>query len=227
MNGLKGISPPNVLYRIARRPDPWSWPAWEHCKKANRWDDPSDNYRVLYASSQRLATFIETLARFRKDPVLIAALAEITGEDDGALPPGHVPASWITARTMGTATVDGRFADVGHSQSLAHLQVAMAARLIHYGIPELDGSVIRESRREFTQEVSLYVFSQATVSGGAPAFAGIAYESRLGSEFMNWAIFERPDRDAVREASSTAFGEDDPDLTKALTRFDLGLARGF
>lgn len=31
------------------------------------------------------------------------------------------------------------------------LQVAMASRLVHYGIEELDGSVIRKVTREFTQ----------------------------------------------------------------------------
>jgi len=36
-----------------------------------------------------------------------------------------------------------------------HLQEALAARLIHYGYRELDGAVIRDARREFTQEISL------------------------------------------------------------------------
>jgi hypothetical protein len=49
----------------------------------NRFDDPMGVYRVLYASSQRLGCFIETLARLRKDVSFVADLALIwNGEDD-------------------------------------------------------------------------------------------------------------------------------------------------
>jgi hypothetical protein len=70
------------------RPKPWDWPLWQYCRRANRWDDPTDTYRVLYASTQRRATFLETLARFRPDPAVIVGLAEISGDDESALPPG-------------------------------------------------------------------------------------------------------------------------------------------
>ena len=39
-------------------------------------------YRVLYASSQRLGCFIETLACFRVDVSLVAALALMENGDD-------------------------------------------------------------------------------------------------------------------------------------------------
>src|SRR4029453_6018894 len=94
---------------------------------------------------------------------------------------------------------------------LAYLQTAMAARLIHYGLRELDGAVIRQARREFTQEISLHVFGCGGGTG-APMFKGIAYESRLGSEFTNWAIFERPDHDPVHDVSAENLRIDDPDL---------------
>jgi hypothetical protein len=45
---------------------------------------------VLYASSQRISCFIETLPRLRPDPELFAELGEIEGEDDFN-PPGVVP----------------------------------------------------------------------------------------------------------------------------------------
>lgn len=38
----------------------------------NRFDSPDGYYRVLYASSRRLACFVETLARFRPDITLLA-----------------------------------------------------------------------------------------------------------------------------------------------------------
>ena len=188
MSELAPTTPRGPLFRLARRPDPWAWPPWTYCRRANRWDDPTDTYRVLYASTDRRATFLETLARFRPDPAVVAGLAQISGHDEGALPPGHVPRSWVTARMIGTATVAGRFADIGGSASLVHLQEALAARLIHYGYRELDGAVIRDARREFTQEISLYVFGRLDGTG-APMFSGLAYRSRLGDEFINWAIF--------------------------------------
>ncbi len=222
MSELASTTPRGPLFRLAHRPDPWAWPPWTYCRRANRWDDPTDTYRVLYASTGRRATFLETLARFRPDPAVVAGLAEISGDDEGALPPGHVPGSWVTARMIGTATVNGLFADIGSSESLAHLREVLAARLIHFGYHDLDGAVIREARREFTQELSLYVFGCAD-SAGAPMFSGLAYRSRLGDEFTNWAIFERPDRDPVLNATATDVRVDDPDLLATLDLFGLTL----
>lgn len=224
MSGLAHTIPQGLLFRLAHRPDPWAWPPWTYCRRANRWDDPTDTYRVLYASTERRATFLETLARFRPDPAVVAGLAQISGHDEGALPPGHVPGSWVTARMIGTAMVGGHFADIGASASLAHLQEALAARLIHYGYRELDGAVIREARREFTQEISLYVFGRAD-GAGAPMFSGIAYRSRLGDEFTNWAVFERSEQDPVRNATAADLSVDDPDLLATLELFGLTLAR--
>ena len=67
---------PGVIYRLGRRPDPWAPPDWASAGPdgafGNRFDDPDATYRVLYASSQRLGCFVETLARFRIDPTLLA-----------------------------------------------------------------------------------------------------------------------------------------------------------
>jgi hypothetical protein len=223
MSELTATHPRGPLFRLAHRPDPWDWPPWIYSRRANRWDDPTDTYRVLYASTERRATFLETLARFRPDPAVIAGLAEILGDDEGALAPGHVPASWLKGRMIGTATVAGVFADIGSSESLAHLREVLAARLIHFGYHDLDGAVIRDAQREFTQEISLYVFSRAD-SAGAPIFSGLAYRSRLGDEFTNWAVFERPDRDPISNATATEVEVDDPDLLATLELFGLTLA---
>ena len=77
---------PGVIYRLGRKPDPWAPPDWASAGPdgtfGNRFDDPDATYRVLYASSQRLGCFVETLARFRIDPTLLAELAQIEGADD-------------------------------------------------------------------------------------------------------------------------------------------------
>ena len=72
----------------------------------NRFDDPEGTYRVIYASSQRLGCFLETLARFRVDLELVAELAEIEGADDFTLL-GAVPREWCGSRVMGSARAFG------------------------------------------------------------------------------------------------------------------------
>ena len=48
-------SPPETLFRLARRPDPWAWPDWSYADPGgtfgNRYDDPDGRYRVLYAAT--------------------------------------------------------------------------------------------------------------------------------------------------------------------------------
>jgi hypothetical protein len=104
---------PGRVFRVGKTPDPWAYPNWAQAGEdgtfGNRWDDPKSSYRMLYACTQRLGALIETLARFRPDPEVIAGLAAIDGEDDETvLPPGHVPTSWFTSRLMGEATLTGR-----------------------------------------------------------------------------------------------------------------------
>jgi predicted NUDIX family NTP pyrophosphohydrolase len=57
--------PPGPLFRVGRDDDAWAIPDWAYAKEdrtfGNRFDDPAGVYRVLYASSQRLGCFIETL----------------------------------------------------------------------------------------------------------------------------------------------------------------------
>ncbi|MCW5979637.1 MAG: RES family NAD+ phosphorylase [Bryobacteraceae bacterium] len=69
---LPYFSPPSLIYRLGRRPDPWRPPDWAHAGPdgtfGNRFDDPQGLYRVLYASSRKLGCFLETLARFRLYP---------------------------------------------------------------------------------------------------------------------------------------------------------------
>lgn len=55
--------------------------------------------------------------------------------------------------------------------------------------------------------------------------AGICYRSRLGDQFVNWAIFEPP-RDSApwsQLTSSRKIEPDDPDLLEALRLLDLQL----
>jgi hypothetical protein len=215
------------VYRLGRAPDPWDWPDWTYAQPdgtfGNRYDDPQGEYRVLYASTERVAVFMECLARFRPDPAV--DLAAIVTEDEDApyptRPAGSVPVSWLGERRMGVAALDGRFCAVGHADSLVHLRSALAGRLVHYRLEDLDAGDIRtRAPRRFTQEISRYVFEQATASG-EQAFSGIQYGSRLGDDLTNWALFEGHDPMILIDGDPVA--PDDPDLVVVLERYDLRL----
>jgi len=104
-------TPTAPLFRLGRKPDPWSPPDWSRAQPdgtfGNRFDDPQGNYRVLYAATQRVSCFVETLARFRPDISLIAELQAIAGEDD-FVPLGTVPSDWLRAAHDGRGYGHGK-----------------------------------------------------------------------------------------------------------------------
>ena len=59
---LETRCPNGPVFRLGRRPDAWQPPDWFLAQSdgtfGNRFDDPDGYYRVLYASSQRLACYI-------------------------------------------------------------------------------------------------------------------------------------------------------------------------
>jgi hypothetical protein len=205
---------PGVIYRLGRRPDPWSAPDWASAGPdgtfGNRFDDPDAIYRVLYASSQRLGCFLETLARFRVDIKLLAELAEIEGDDD-YFPVGEVPLEWADKRVMGAATSGGEYADICSSEWLSRLRNLLAVQLQKFGLDDLDASVLQQTApRILTQFVSRIVFSDG--------FAGIYYRSKYGHDIENWAVFE-PFQIKVQDPEPIR--SDDPDLERALRLHSL------
>jgi len=227
MSDFTIVQPDGPLYRLARMPDPWAWPDWAYAGLdgtfGNRWDDPLGSYRVLYACTRRLGAFIETLARFRPDLSVVAGLQEIKGDDD-VPPPGIVPLRWLGGRPIGKATVSHSFVDIGDTRSLATLRTHLAARAIHYGLNEIDAATIRlDAPRRFTQEASRLIYEWHQEHGDC---AGICYRSRLGDQFVNWAIFEPPPDTPLElpEADLREIEPDDPDLLDALHLLGLELA---
>jgi hypothetical protein len=222
--------PDGRVHRVGRAPDAWAWPDWAYAHEdgtfGNRYDDPLGEYRVLYAARPRLGAFAETLARFRPDLELAAELAQIAGDAGDAgfpapLAAGAVPVEWCATRVVGAARHTGSFADVGRSESLAHLRSALAARALHYGFDDLDaGELRRRVPRAFTQEISRHVFVHGRDPHGRP-LAGLRYLSRLGDDLVNWAIFET---EPPVECASVPVDPDDPDLRAAFARFGLSWA---
>ena len=221
------VAPDGPVFRLARAPDPWAWPDWSRANPdgtfGNRWDDSQGTYRVLYASSQRLGAFLETFARFRPDLAVVAALAEIDGDGD-PIAAGTVPDEWFAHRVLGTAELDGHYADIGAAASLAVLRSRLAARAIHHGLPDIDAATVRlAAPRRFTQEVSRLVYECQTADGDP--HAGIRYRSRLDDATVNWAIFEPGPTlpHPLRPLGSERIRADDADVRGAMQALGLRL----
>jgi hypothetical protein len=210
-----------ATYRIARKPGTWEWPDWQYvADDGNRWDDPQKIYRVLYTSSSILGCFLEVLARFRPNPNLIEAFDEIL-ENDDHLPlteePGTVPMEWLNARRLAEAPdIQGTFAALGHSESLACLNRDLVGLVKAHGLEELDGAAIRQKApRALTQAISAYVYNSVTSAGSQ--YAGIYYLSRWGDDIGNLALFEGDGRWYVREILLS-------DLDKYMDEFGRAIA---
>src|SRR5271163_4244387 len=179
-------TPTAPIFRLGRRPDPWEPPDWSRAHGdgtfGNRFDDPTGYYRVLYASSQRLSCFVETLARFRPDLSLLAELADIAGDND-FMPVGQVPREWCETRTMGMCTAFGSYADIYAVQWVANLRQFLASECRQLGFEDLDVAVLQQGKpRRLTQLASLEVYKVG--------LNGIYYRSRYGHDLENWALFE-------------------------------------
>jgi hypothetical protein len=210
--------PPTEIFRVARKPDPWQPPDWSRANSdgtfGNRFDDPAGYYRVLYAASQQVSCFIETLARFRSDLTLRAELSEIEGEDD-CVPLGEVPLEWCDQRLIGTASADGDYAGIYSSAWIAHLRPKLADECLRLGLQELDAAVLQNAA---PRRISQLASRQAYELG----FAGIYYRSRYGHDLENWAIFE-PFR--IHPTGSQAIHSSTEALLKALEILGLKLSR--
>jgi hypothetical protein len=170
---------------------------------------------------------METLARFRPDPLVLAGLSAIKDDEDStALSSGEVHASWAWERRIGAATVTGKYGAVSTASWITHLRSALAARIIHHGLDELDASTLRASApRSMTQEISRYIY-EITSLEGTQEYDGICYESRLGDEFTTWAIFEPADSTTwklISDATCDAIEINDADFRAALDTLGLTL----
>jgi RES domain len=206
---LEERRPTEPVYRLGRRPNAWQPPEWFLAHSdgtfGSRFDDPDGYYRVLYASSQRLACFVETLARFRPDLSLLAELDAIEGEDD-YVALGTLPRDWLDVRTMGTAEIEGVFADIYGIAWVSQLRRTLAAEALRLGVKDIDlSSLERAEPRRLTQLASREAYMLS--------FAGVFYRSRYGQTLENWAIFEPF---PLEHATSKEFSADDPDLREAL-----------
>lgn len=231
---LDSIYLESELFRVGRPPEPWAWPDWAFAGSdgtfGHRWDDVTGRYRVLYASSQRVGAFLETLAVFRPDPSVLAeisAIESLEGDEETAAA-GSVPPTWCYGRliTKGLATeIFDAFVVIGGTRTLAALRRDLSERTVHYKVGDLDAATIRRSTpRRFTQEISTHI--ESLRGEGGHAYAGIHYLSRFGDDIVNWAIFERESeegRSPVLSVERETVNPEDDDFQTALRILDLTL----
>jgi hypothetical protein len=166
---------------------------------------------VIYAASDRLTCFIECLACFRPDLKLLAALKEISGPDDFAR---FNFQDWAKSRAMGSAHVEGTFADIYASGWLAMLRRKLASEAIALGIAEFDLSALQAPKpRRLTQLASRVVHSRG--------LNGVFYGSRFGSELQIWALFEPW---TLRGTKTSLITAEDAELLEATRRLGIRLA---
>ncbi len=216
-------TPPGLLYRIARAPDPWAPPNWAYVGDdgtfGNRFDDFDGYFRVLYAASSPLACFMETLARYRTPldlESLKAAFDQIENAPGEQPPFGKVPMTWLRTRMLGQAiSKRKRFADVYRAEWLAylrrHLEPGLMAKRVG-ATQDFDLAVLMSQDRKLTQQVATIAYQLD--------FDGIYYQSRHGSNLGNWALFEPFELDSVQSVSVTA---DDTSFQAALRLLNLKL----
>ncbi|WP_255799667.1 RES domain-containing protein [Mycobacteroides abscessus] len=218
------------VFRVGYRPSPWHWTPWvyaDHGRFDGRWDDPDGIWRTLYVGSSLLACYLELLARFRPDPVLVDEFAVIDDADevtdDGAavtVPAGLLPRSWCTNRLVSAADMSGRFAMVGSHESLPTLRQQFWRHARRVGLPDFDAAAIRLGEpRELTQAISSWIYGLVAPDG--EPLSGIEFHSRHGDGLLLWAIYERDHASTVAaELGGFAVDEDvlpgDAELAEAM-----------
>jgi len=209
------VPPPDTgVYRLARGVNPFAPPDWEYAREdgtfGNRFDDPTASkgnppekrFRAIYCATQRLATFGETLARFRVSSNVLAGLDAIDDQESteeslaGAIDPtdrtrGLVSADWRRKRrichaALGTTT---RYADIGNHDTMQYLRSELAQLAAEHDIQDVDLSALTSQQRPFTQYCARHIYT-LTDGHGSPLCAGIRYVSRLDSAWECWAVFD-------------------------------------
>lgn len=217
---LSHLEPEGPVFRITVHNDTWEWPDWAYAKSGTfdgRFDDPQSEYRVLYASTTKYGACLEVLGEARLDSELVPGQDQIADDERDAdfpsLPPGQIPSSWITSRTLGKALWRGSFVDLGHSTVLQWIKRRADVELKQHNLDRLDSiaAAIRVARpRIFTQTISRWIYDEDTET-----YSGIRYLSRYGDDVTNFALYETRDGDCLA-LSTEPLAIDDPDLARAL-----------
>ena len=192
---------PGLVWRVGFRPSPWAWADWSYAESGRfggRWDDLSGNFRTIYAGQTLLACLLEVLAKYRPDPDLAAELDAIDEDPvDAAAHPtpqaGTVDYSWLDERIASNATLAGSYCASTAAETIATLRPIFLKQTIITGADDFDAATLKDPRqRDLTRSVATWLYQCVE-----PVVDGIEFASRHGDELALWAVFERPEDDAV------------------------------
>ncbi|HEX2924160.1 MAG TPA: RES family NAD+ phosphorylase [Chloroflexota bacterium] len=204
-------SPSQILYRIGRLPNPLAWPP-RGLTGAGRFDDPLGQFSTLYAAEQRRACFIESLARFRASPKVLAELRRVSGTSDTVLSPS-VPLDWCAKRGVARFYLRAgqRWLDLRSIETREALRTELAELLVNLNLADLDAGEVLSPNRQLTQAISRWAYERG--------YNGIAYKSRLDDDLDCWALFQGASIEMV--GSIEPISPHDPDFREAATLFGL------
>lgn len=188
---------PLRFYRLSRN-EPLKWPDWRYIGDS-RFDDPQQQFRVLYAGSKR-ASFVETLAGFR--PGLVHCHQT-----------GLIPERWFSTRRIREFTTGGdewNALDLRRSETLQVVRRELAMRFSLVGSFDFDLSYATGQNLSITQAISRWAFEIG--------FGGLMYTSRFGTDLTCVAIFEGSE---MGEEDIHWIRRDDPDLIWAMSLLGL------
>lgn len=208
--------PKNGLWRVQHSagtpppPEPLDTSATR--TSGNRFDAPDGEYEVRYYSTTETGCFAETLARFRPNPGL-AELVRAEWAKNQFMDPGAIPADWRAKREL-IRVVPGEgnaFLDFDHSITLVSFRKSLADVLEPYYRGDLDLSVVKSPDRRISRTVGLWVYDNT-------GYSGIRYTSRLGNNYINWAVFDRAQLETVE---TLAIHKDHPKLKTIAESYEL------
>jgi hypothetical protein len=210
---------PPVFFRIGRPPDPLAFPPLSRLGHG-RYDDPLGRVPVLYAATERIAAFMETLDQFRFDLAAMAARDEAVGNGAEGIDrtEGIVPEAFFD-RLIGRFGVapNQRWLDARHPATHAHLRPELAGRITALGLGSrfVLGDLLASDHR-VTRLVSEWAIDHD--------FDGIAYASCHDPSLTCWALYGGAE--LVRLGKPERIAKTDRDLKAVAALWSLRLAGG-
>jgi hypothetical protein len=211
-------SPSSSLFRIGWPPDPLAWPPPQY-RGVGRFDDPQNEFGVLYVAESLRACYLETLDTFRPDRALLQRLLAM-GPETFVPQSGLVPDTYFDRLIASLRLEPGqRWLDVriGAPETVVALsrEPAIAAMLpeLGYGKRVKPGDLVGSDRR-LTRKVARWAYERG--------YAGLAYSCSHDLRLDCWAVFEGAAFSVVGPPSP--IDPTNPDFIAVARQFELTIS---
>lgn len=217
------VSPPQIMYRIARASNPTDYSRIQpgdasSGRSGNRYDVPGGG--VLYCATSVRTCFAEILAAFRPTPAMRALLKDADSEESQFMLCGGIPQDWrLQRRILEIRLIDPLpFVDVEAAGTLTVLESQLASELVALGYREpIDLSDIRNKDRRLSRAIAAWAYVAQDDLGNA-TYSGIRYGSRVDKSQECWAVFEGGSFEVI---SQKTIELDNRDLQSVADDWDL------